>query len=216
MHENAPLLTATRRERVGTRYSKRIREAGGLPAIVYGHGKDPLPVSVDAKQTLRYLHEGEKILQLQIEGQSEVQNVLVKDLQFDYLGTNVIHADFTRVDLEERVELKVAIHVVGEAIGLKTAGAMLMHPTTEIEIECKVANIPDHVEVDISGLEAGSALHASDIKLPLPTMKLLSDPDLIVAQIIVQLAEVEETEEGGEVADGAQPEVITEKKDGED
>lgn len=216
MHENAPLLTATRRERVGTRYSKRIREAGGLPAIVYGHGADPLPVSVDAKQTLRHLHEGEKILQLQIEGQDEVQNVLVKDLQFDHLGTNVIHADFARVDLEERVELKVAIRLVGEAVGLKTAGAMLMHPTTEVELECKVANIPDEVEVDISELEAGGAMHASDIKLPLPTMKILSDPDLIVAQVIIQQAEVEETEEGGEVAEGAQPEVITEKKEGEE
>ncbi len=216
MHEHAPLLTATRRERVGTRYSKRIREAGGLPAIIYGHGKDPVAVSVDAKKTLRHLHEGQKILQLQIEGQSEVQNVLVKDLQFDYLGTNVIHADFTRVDLEERVELKVSIHLMGEAVGLKVAGAMLMHPTNEIEIECKVANIPDHVEVDVSGLEAGSALHASDIKLPLPTMKLLSDPELIVAQIIIQVVEEEETEEAGVVADGAQPEVITEKKEGED
>ncbi|MDQ7012491.1 MAG: 50S ribosomal protein L25 [Planctomycetota bacterium] len=216
MQEHAPLLTATRRERVGTRYSKRIREAGGLPAIIYGHGKEPVAVSVDAKKTLRHLHEGEKILQLQIEGQSEVQNVLVKDLQFDYLGTNVIHADFTRVDLEERVELKVAIHLIGEAVGLKAAGAMLMHPTNEIELECKVANIPDHVEVDISGLEAGSALHVSDIQLPLPTMKTLSDPDLIVAQIIIQAVEEEETEEAGVVADGAQPEVITEKKEGED
>ena len=216
MHENAPLLTATRREKVGTRYSNRIRQAGGLPAIVYGHGAEPLPVSVDAKETLRYLHKGEKILQLQIEGQSEVQNVLVKDLQFDYLGTNVVHADFTRVDLEERIEVNVTIHLVGEAVGLKTPGALLMHPNNEVEIECKVANLPDFLEIDVSGLEAGESLHASDIKLPLDTMKLLSDPELIIAQIIVQSIEEEETDESGEVSGAAEPEVITEKKDDDD
>lgn len=215
MHENAPLLTATRREKVGTRYSNRIRQAGGLPAIIYGHGAEPLPVSVDAKETLRYLHRGEKILQLRIEGQSEPQNVLVKDLQFDYLGTNVVHADFTRVDLEERIEVNVTIHLVGEAVGLKTAGATLIHPNNEVEIECKVANLPDFLEVDVSGLKAGEALHASDIQLPLPTMKLLSDPGLIIAQIIVQSIE-EDAGESGEVSGTAQPEVITEKKDSED
>ncbi|MFG0259588.1 MAG: 50S ribosomal protein L25, partial [Phycisphaerales bacterium JB041] len=193
-----------------------FRQAGGLPAIIYGHGAEPLPVSVDAKETLRHLHKGEKILQLQIEGQSEVQNVLVKDLQFDYLGTNVVHADFARVDLEERIDVNVSIHLVGEAVGLKTTGALLMHPTNEVEIECKVANLPDFLEVDVSGLEAGEALHASDIKLPLETMKLLSDPDLIIAQIIVQSIEEEETDESGEVTGSAEPEVITEKKDEED
>lgn len=216
MHENAPLLNATIRERVGTRYSNRIRQAGGLPAIVYGHGEAPVAVSVDAKQTLNYLHKGEKVLQLQIEGHGEVQNVLVKDLQFDYLGTNVVHADFARVDLEERIDVNVSIHLVGEAVGLKTAGATLMHPTNEIEIECKVANLPDFLEVDVSGLEAGEAIHASDIKLPLETMKLRSDPDLIIAQIIVQSVVEEETEESGEVDGAAQPEVITEKKDSEE
>lgn len=217
MHENAPLLTASRREKVGTRYSNRIRQAGGLPAIIYGHGAEPLPVSVDAKETLRCLHKGEKILQLQIEGQSEVQNVLVKDLQFDYLGTNVVHADFARVDLEERIEVNVTIHLVGEAVGLKTPGALLLHPTNEVEIECKVANLPDFFEIDVSGLEAGEALHASDIKLPLDTMKLLSDPELIIAQIIVQsIEEEEETDESGEVSGAAEPEVITEKKEDED
>ncbi|QKK09224.1 MAG: hypothetical protein HND58_14350 [Planctomycetota bacterium] len=117
---------------------------------------------------------------------------------------------------KSRIEVNVTIHLVGEAVGLKATGALLMHPTNEVEIECKVANLPDFLEVDISGLEAGEALHASDIKLPLDTMKLLSDPELIIAQIIVQSIEEEETDESGEVSGAAEPEVITEKKEDDD
>lgn len=211
MHEDAPVLNATPRERTGTRYAVRLRQAGGLPAVVYGHGEAPLAVSVDAKETVQMLHKGEKVFLMRIDGHSD-QNVIVKDLQFDYLGTNVVHADFARVDLEERIEVNVPIHLVGEAAGLRTAGAILMHPTNEIQIECKVANLPDSLDVDVSHLKAGDVIHASDIELPLDTMKLLSDPDTIIAQIVVQ-AELPESEEETEVSGSEEPEVITERKE---
>ncbi|MCC7387676.1 MAG: 50S ribosomal protein L25 [Phycisphaerales bacterium] len=213
MHENSPVLTATRRERVGSRYSQRIRQAGGLPAVVYGHGEAPVAIAVDAKEAITCLSRGDKVFQIQFKGESTAQVVLVKELQFDHLGTNVVHADFARVDLEERVSVRVAVHLVGEAVGLKTTGTVLMHPTNEIEIECKVANLPDYLEVNIAGLEAGGSLHARDIPLPLPTMKLLSDPGQIVAQIVsTQLQGGETTAEATQVAGVSQPEVITERK----
>lgn len=214
MHENAPVLTAKRRERIGSRYSERIRKAGGLPAIVYGHGQEPMPIALDARDTLLHVRKGEKVYQIQLDGESAAQVVLLKDLQFDHLGTNVVHADFARVDLDERVRVRVPIHLIGEAIGLKTSGAVLIHPTSEIEIECRVANLPGHLEVDVSGLEAGHVLHASDIALPLPTMKLVTEPGSIVAQIIVHA--LIETAEETAVAAGAQPEVITERKKDEE
>ncbi len=213
MHENSSVLTATRRERVGSRYSQRIRQAGGLPAVVYGHGEAPVAIAVDAKETITCLARGEKVFQIQFKGEATAQVVLVKELQFDHLGTNVVHADFARVDLEERVAVRVPIHLVGEAIGLKSVGTVLMHPTNEIEIECKVANLPDYLEVNIAGLEAGGSLHARDIPLPLPTMKLLSDPGLIVAQIVsTHLQGGETPAEAVQVAGQSQPEVITERK----
>lgn len=219
MHENSPILNAKRRERVGTRYCNRIRQAGGLPAVVYGHGEAPIPIAVDAKETVTHLTRGEKLFQLRMEGESQAQVVLVKELQFDHLGTNVVHADFARVDLEERVEVRVPIHLVGEAIGLKTAGTVLMHPTSEVEIACKVAHLPEFLEVDITELGAGQILHASDIKLPLPTMELLTEPGAIVAQIATHLPQgegAETTEEGAEVSGQTQPEVITERKHDEE
>lgn len=209
--QNAPTLNAGRRERLGSRYSRRYRDQGKLPAVVYGHGSPPLPVVVDAKEAITHIRKGEKVFTLAIEGENSSQTVLLKDLGYDYLGNNIIHADFARVDLNERVHVRVQVHLIGDAKGLKTAGNILMHPTTQVDIECRVADIPDHVEVDISELDVGHAITASEIKLPKPDMKMLTDPHAIVAQCVVQL-EVKGEEAAVVSAEGAQPEVITAKK----
>lgn len=215
MHEKSPLLTAAKRQRPGTRYARRERAAGRLPAVVYGHGREPLAITLDAKQALTFIHKGEKVFRLDFPGTQqadEMQMVLLKEVQFDYLGTNIVHADFARVDLNERVKTHVHVRLVGDPKGLKTAGNMLMHPVTELEIECRVVDLPDHVEVDISHLDLGDMISADKVKLPSPDMKLLTDPHAIVAQVI--LAGVTKTAEEETVAaeGAAQPEVLTAKK----
>jgi large subunit ribosomal protein L25 len=214
MHEKAPVLTAKKRERLGSRYASRVREQGGLPAIVYGRKEEPVPVSIDAHDALGHISKGEKVFRLQLDGQgSEPQIVLLKDVQFDYLGTRVVHADFARVSLTDRVTVKVPVHLIGEAKGLKTAGAILMHPTNEIEVECTVTEIPDFIEVNISDLDVDHAITAGDVKLPTPTMKLKTDPHAMLAQIVIQQEIVEAKAEAGAVEGGpAEPEVITAKK----
>lgn len=213
MTHETPVIHAKKRERLGSRYSRRLRDQGALPAIVYGHGIDPVPIFMDAKEALTLFYKGMKVFELDVEGGKET--VLLKDVQFDYLGTNVVHADFARVDLNERVSTSVPVHLIGEAPGLKTAGAIIMHPANELEIECTVANIPDYVEVDVSELDVGESIHAGEVQLPLDTMKLLSDPDAVVATITVQAEEKTAEEEEVEVAEGAEPEVIAEKKEEE-
>jgi large subunit ribosomal protein L25 len=213
--DTAPTLTATKRERTGSRYAKRLRDAGKLPAVVYGHKEDPVSIQLDMHETILQLSRGEKFFQLDLEGATEY--VLLKDLGYGYLGDDIIHADFARVSLDERVDVRVSIHYVGEAKGLKTAGAIMMHPTTDLELNCLITNLPDEVEVDVSDMEVGDVIHAGEVKLPLETMQLLTDPDTVVAQIVLK-AEQPEEDEAGEVdaAAGASPEVIGEKKDGED
>lgn len=214
MSENTPVLVARKRERTGSRYSRRIREQGGLPAVVYGHKQDPVAVTLDAKEALGHIHKGEKVYTLEIEGGGR-ETVLLRDLQYDYLGTNIVHCDLSRVDLTERVHTRVPIHLVGEAVGLKKSGAILMHAVTDIEIECLVTNIPDFIEVDIAHLEVGDAIQARDVVLPKETMVLLSDPNAEVAHIVYH--SVAETDAEAEtVGDQAAPEVITEKKAEED
>lgn len=209
--QNAPAISASRRERVGSRYTRRYREQGKLPAVVYGHGATPLPVALDAHETLKHINKGEKVFTMKIEGESKDQTVLLKDLGFDYLGNNIIHADFARVDLNERVHTKVHVTLIGDAKGLKVAGNILMHPTNELVIECRVADIPDHVEVDISELDLGHSITAAEVKLPKPDMKMITDAHAIVAQCVVQL-ELKVEEAAVVSTDAAQPEVLTAKK----
>ncbi len=215
MHEKSPLLKAETRARIGTRYAQRDRTKGRLPAIVYGHGREPLPITLDAHEALQHIHKGEKVFRLDFPGHNqadEMQMVLLKDLQFDYLGTNIVHCDFARVDLNERVRTKVHITLVGEAIGLKQAGAILMHPATEIEIECRVVDMPDAIEVNIAGVDLGDSITAGDVKLPMPDMKLITDTHAVVAQVV--MAATLKTDEAATVAAdaAAAPEVLTAKK----
>jgi large subunit ribosomal protein L25 len=211
------MLQATRRERLGTRYAARERAAGRLPAVLFGHGREPLAITLDAKEAVTHISKGEKVFRLDFPGTSDAdegQIVLLKDVQFDYLGTNMVHCDFARVDLNERIHTRVAIHLVGEAKGLKTAGAVLMHPTTEIEIECRVIDLPDYIEVSVADLDVDHSISASQVKLPKDDMKLVTDAHAIVA--VVQVQKEAPTAEAATVgADAAQPEVITAKKPAE-
>ncbi|MFM9996480.1 MAG: 50S ribosomal protein L25 [Phycisphaerales bacterium] len=216
MQGKTPVLTAVKRDLFGSRHTTRIRAAGGLPAIVYGHKAEPLAVRLDARDALRHFHKGEKVFTLAVDGDKEPQTVLLKDLQFDHLGTHVIHCDLARVSLDEKVRVKVPVHLIGEAKGLKSAGAILMHPTNEVEIECRVTDIPDHVEVEIGELDVGHAITAAQVKLPLGDMKLKTDPHSIVAQIVIQQELKVEEEAAVDGAAAAEPEVITAKKKDEE
>ncbi|HCT46377.1 MAG: 50S ribosomal protein L25 [Phycisphaerae bacterium] len=212
MSDTTTMLSAQKRERTGSRYAQRVRNAGGLPAVVYGHKEEPVSITLDAHTAIGLISKGEKVFELDIEGAK--QHVLLKDLGYDYLGTNIIHADFARVDLNERVDTKAHLRFVGEAKGLKTSGAIMMHPHTEVELNVLISNLPDHIDVDVSEMEVGDVIHASDVQLPLDSMKLLTDPETIVAQIVLKAVQEEEGEAGEVAADGAEPQVISEKKEG--
>lgn len=209
MSHETTKLAVEKREKLGSRYCQRLRAAGKLPAVIYGHKKDPVAITLDAKDAITHFSKGEKLFTLEIEGKSE--HVLLKDLGYDYLGTNIIHADLSRVDLNERVDTRASLRLIGDASGLKTAGAILMNPLHELELNCVVTNLPDEIEVDIAGLEVGDAIHARDVKLPIETMKLVTDPDAIVVQIIMSKAQ--ETDEESEVDGAAAPTLVDEKKD---
>ncbi len=213
MSDKTTELNAQVRERTGSRYSQRVREAGGLPAVVYGHKEEPVSITLDAHTAIGYISKGEKVFHLDLEGNK--QYVLLKDLGYDYLGTNIIHADFARVDMNERVDTRAHLKFVGDAEGLKTTGAIMMHPITELELNCTVTNLPDDIIVDVSDMAVGDVIHASDITLPLDTMKLNTDPGAIVAQIVMKAVQEDDGEAAEVDADGASPEVISEKKDSE-
>ena len=163
MSHETPTLAAERRERLGSKYSQRLRKAGRMPAVVYGHGAEPVSISVDAKETLTHLHHGIHVFNLAIEGAGE-ETCLVKDLQFGYLGDNVIHIDFTRVNLDEKVKLNVTIDFHGAPKAGAKPGHIVVHDLAELEIECAVRNIPEAIRVDLDGFD--EIVHVSDLPMP--------------------------------------------------
>lgn len=207
MAKETPTVDARRRERLGTRYAQRIRREGRLPAVIYGHGVDPTPVSLDQKETLHLLHQGNHVLNVRIEGGAE-ETCLVKELQFGYLGDNVIHLDLTRVDLDEVVEVGVHLRFVGTPEGAKKPGAIVHYELTELPVRCKVRDIPEDIRVDLSKM--GEELRARELELPAGAA-LAVGPEDVIARIELIL-EVAEGEAAAVEGAAAQPEVITERK----
>jgi large subunit ribosomal protein L25 len=202
-------VTATRRPELGTRANKRLRDQGLLPGVIYGHKEAVVPIKLNRKEVVNHLNHGTHLFELSLEGQ--VENVLIKDVQYDPFGIDVIHVDFTRVDLNERVTVTVALELKGEPKGEKDGG-VLQQVIAELEIECLVTEIPDRIVQDVSGMEKDSVMHISDLKLP-PGVKVLQDPE----QVVCQVREVQEEAAAPAAAEegAAEPEIIGKKKEDE-
>ena len=209
-------LQASIREESGTRNSVALRQQGKLPAVVYGHKKESVSIALNAREFLESLHHGNRIFDVDLGGAKDT--LLVKELQYDYLGDTVIHADLVRVNLSERVKVQVMIKLVGTAVGTHMGG-IVEEIMNSIEVECAVSNIPEFLPVDIKGLELEKTLRAGEIALP-EGFTLVTDPNAGVVgchESKAALAEEEEAVEGEEGVEGAaEPEVITEKKEDED
>ena len=210
------VLKASVREQLGTRNSVALRQQGKLPAVIYGHKKEPVSIVLESREFLDSLHHGNRIFEVDLAGAKDT--LLVKDLQYDYLGDTVIHADLMRVNLSERVKVEVMIKLTGTAAGTHMGG-IVEEIMNSIEVECAVRDIPEFLPVDIKGLELEKTLRASEIELP-AGCTLITDPNAGVVgchESKAAVAEEEEEVEGEEAVEGAtEPEVITEKKDEEE
>jgi len=201
-------IKAEPRNKLGTHATHKCRRSGLLPAVIYGHKKETLPIAVPKDEFIHLFHEGSHLFELQLG--SEKETVLVKKVQYDYLGTGLIHVDFNRVDLNERVTVEVPLVLKGTPIGTQ-AGGVLQQILMDIEIECVVTEIPENIRVNISKLGLNEQLKAKDIELPAGA-KLITDGDSIVATV----AEVKEEIAAAPVEGAAaEPEVISKGKEEE-
>lgn len=201
-------LKTEQRTGKGSRDAARLRKAGRVPAVVYGHKETPAAVSVSREELEAALRHHARTLDLQIDGKTET--VLIQEVQHDHLGTGLVHIDFRRVSRDERVRTVVEIELRGTAPGA-TGGGVLDQPLHQIHVECPAMAIPDSIRVRIDGLLLGQAIHVKELELP-ADVKALDDPDLVVVQVklphvaapVVPTALTEES---------AEPEVITKKKE---
>ena len=188
------------RDQVGTRGAKRVRKAGNIPAVLYGHGSENVNLAVPAEQLEAALRHGSQLVELR----GDVQDTaLIREVQWDTFGMRVLHLDFVRVSAQERVEVTVSLELRGEAPGAKEGG-MVEQVAHEIEIECPASAIPDKIGVRVHELTLGGTIKMSDVPLP-EDWRLLSDPDEIVVHCV---APAEAPEEAAEAAEAGEPEVI--------
>jgi large subunit ribosomal protein L25 len=200
-------LKAEKREHAGSKGAEKIRKAGRLPATVYGHKQAPESISVDGHDFALQMQRGIKLFDVDVAGKND--KMLVKELQYDYLGKNIIHIDFIRVNLAEKVKVSVPVELKGVAKGASEGGIIQSH-LDKVELECLVTEIPDAVVFNVKNVGVGDAIHASDLPLP-QGVKLLTDGKALILTCNI-VAVAKSTEEIEAETPVAGPEVITERK----
>ena len=200
-------LKAEIREDTGTKSAVKLRGQGRLPAVVYGHKEKPVAVSLDERTLVEGLHHGHRLIDVQIGRKKE--KMIIKDLQYDYLGKEIIHVDLMRVDITELIKVTVPIELKGKARGTHEGGIIEGH-ADHLEVECKASDIPELILVSIKDVRVGDSLHVGDIELP-EGVKLVSDASmlLVTCGLVVAAKSTEELEEEMPAA----PEVIGEAEE---
>lgn len=210
----ADKITAELRTEFGKGAARRIRREHKIPAVVYGHGNDPMHLSLPGHDTMMALKRGgsNAVLELDIDGRTQL--ALAREVQVDPVRRVLEHIDFVAVRIGEKVTVDVAVHVTGDA----APDTLVVTENATVQVEAEATNIPERIEISIQGAPVGTQIHASDLRLPEGTT-LLVDPDTLVVNVTAQqsaeqleseLAEAEadagivheESDEAAEAAEG--------------
>lgn len=201
------VLDVEPRVKLGKGASRQLRRQGFIPCVVYKDGYS-LPIQAQAKKLVQFMNIAvrEKIF-VTLKLPNEEKQAILKDYQVDPVSGQLLHVDFMEVSATEKIRVTVPVILVGEAVGIKQGG-VLQHGISEIEIEAIPEKIPGHIEVDVSKLEIGQSIHIRDIKFE-EGIKVLSDPDEVIATVTV---EAEEAEVAPSTEEVVEPEVIKKGK----
>lgn len=194
-------LEAHKRQDFGKNEARRLRASGRIPAVLYGQAgaerkAEAVPLQLDPKALMHILHlesGANTLINLKVEGAAETR-VLVKEYQLHPVTHHLLHADFYRIAMDRVLIVRVPITIRGEARGVKQQGGVLDFVTREIEVECLPADIPQHLEIDVSDLDVGKGLRVRDLA-PDPKWKPISDPDGMLAHVVMPKAEAAPAEE---------------------
>jgi large subunit ribosomal protein L25 len=209
------LLEAQTREPGTKNHARRVRRDGKIPAVVYGAGKDSVPLSVDPRVVTRILNSESghnTIFDLALNG--EKTKVMIVDWQYEPIKGRLLHIDLKRIALDKVLRVSVPIELVGEAAGVKQEGGILEQMLREVEIECLPADIPSHIDVDVSHLTFGKVVRVSDLP-HLEKIKFITDENQPVAHVTSVKEEVVATPDAAAAdaaAAPAEPEVIKKGK----
>ena len=203
-------LGADKREIVTKGTLRTLRVGGMIPAVVYGGKKEPANLIIEGKKLIRVLkgHGMNVLVNLKVGAGAEV--VLLKDLQRDVLTHEIIHVDFQRISMTEKLDVNVPIHIKGEAPGVKVGGGIMEHILRDLRVRCLPADIPDGIHLDVSALQLNQGLKVKDIVAP-QGVEILNEAEALVVNIVAPAAE-EVATPATAVAGPAEPEVIAKGK----
>jgi len=202
-------LIVTQRERTGSRETRRLRKEGIVPGVLYGTG-EPVAIAVAERELRRALTGSgglHSILDVEIDGVGKTHPSILKDYQVDKVRGGVTHVDLQEVRLDRAITASVTVTLVGgeNAPGVREGG-VLQQPMRELSIEALPLEIPEHLDLDVSGLAIGDALRVADVAVP-DGVKVLDDPEATVASVTAPTRVVEEVPEAEEGAEGVEGEV---------
>lgn len=198
-------IEVQRRERVGKGGNREARRNGLIPGVVYGGGKDSVPIQLDRKSFVEMMKKSDSenpIFLLKLAGSGQERHAILREIQKDPVSRMVIHLDFQRVEMNQKVHVTVPIELKGTAYGVKTEGGLMDFVTREIAIECLPGDIPAHIDLDVTEIRVGQHIEARDLQLP-NGVSLYDSPEKVILSLTH--ARAEDTGEGG---DRAEPEVI--------
>src|SRR5689334_14446258 len=201
MAESVQLATQPR-DKFGTAVTRRMREQGLLPAVLYGHKEKTVPLVLSHDDFVKALRHGARLVSLKTDGTAEA--AIIQEIQWDHLGKDVLHVDFRRVSEDERVVVTVPLHLRGVAPGV-SGGGVLDQPLHTLSVECLVTAVPESIRVNIGELQIDQAIHVKDLRMT-EGVKSMGDPDAIVVHIRAPQAEPEAA--AAPAAETAEPEVI--------
>ncbi len=205
-------FNATARDVTGKGAARTLRSRGQVPAVIYGHGRDPQPLSLNARdldKLLGHIQAESTVIEVTVDGHTA--KTLIREIQRHPIKRQILHVDFQALVAGEKVVVSIPILLTGIPEGVRLEGAVLDQTLRELEIEVDPSNIPHHVELDVSNMMIGDSLHVSDIKLP-EGVEVQDDPETSVAVVAAPRAVIEETP-AAEAVEGApeaapEPEVI--------
>ena len=211
-------IKAEKRDSVGKAHSRRLRRQGHLPAVLYGPNVTSTSLVLSKKDIFNILksESGENTL-FRIKLDSKNLDVMIKDYQQDVVTDELLHVDLIEIAMDKFLEVTIPLVLVGEAVGVKSEGGFMDFVTREVEVECLPKDIPEEIEVDVSELHMHESVKVEELSMP-EGVKILSDPQLVVAMVHAPEEEVEEEEEEMEeeiLAEGEEPEVIGKEKEEE-
>ncbi len=181
---------AAKNKGTGSRVSRRLRASGRIPAIIYGHKQAPVPISISRDDVWMMIKKAHHLAELRLEGQTEM--ALVREIQWDHLGKEIIHLDFFRVSASEKVTTTVPLALHGTAPGL-SEGGQVEQPVHELSVSAAATSIPDAIRIEVGELHLNQSVHVRDLKLP-EGVTTDADPELVLVQVVSKSGSAEASE----------------------